>query len=113
MEGNRRDLFEAVFCPTVLPRVTAESHEGRQLGQPFSETRIKMRPRSSSATHETATPLSSLRRNQMYKQIARKAATFVTEPLIQSDEASVKETNQRDPCAPSFLSSPKTAACSV
>jgi len=30
------DLFEAIFCPIVLPRVTAVSHEERQ----FSETRI-------------------------------------------------------------------------
>lgn len=48
----------------------------------------------------------------MYKQIAMKAATSVTEPLIQSDEASVKETSQRDPCETSVFSSPKTAACS-
>lgn len=35
------------------------------------------------------------------------------EPLIQSDDPSVNETNQRELCVPSFSSSPKTAACSV
>ena len=40
VEGNCRDLYEAIFCPIVLPRVTAVNHGARQLRQPFSETRI-------------------------------------------------------------------------
>jgi hypothetical protein len=40
VEGNCHDLFEPIFCPIVLPRVTAVSHEARQLRQPFSETKI-------------------------------------------------------------------------
>ena len=31
VEGNYHDLFEAIFCPIILLRVTAESHEVRQL----------------------------------------------------------------------------------
>jgi len=40
VEGNCHDLFEGIFCPIILPRVTAVNHEVRQLRQPFSDTRI-------------------------------------------------------------------------